>query len=228
MSENSTDTISTGSISSDDRLAMAPPFLRIPIEVRDQIYKLVLISDRPLSVVKQNREAGCRSARRNGHGFRPTEGQDDREVMEGRSLIAIMFTCRQIYREAGPNYYRENTFLLKTDKILDNWITSIGDACRKEIQSIILCAFDQVGNIIIPKLTGLRRLELSVDNIHVGLSFCTTCSRMESLEDFRISRTGARADLSSEGEEFLVSRDRALELWVNDSTAKLRRNKEEG
>ncbi|KAI9878022.1 MAG: hypothetical protein M1830_002142 [Pleopsidium flavum] len=179
---------------------MTSPFFRIPVEIRDRIYKLVLTSTKPIRVVKQNRQQLCRSALRSGRALRPTEEQDDRKVLEGRSRLAILFTCRQIYNEAVPNYYRENTFVIDNVKILDDFITTIGDACRSEVRSIIYCSMSKASAKLLPKLTGLRRLELRLTTHPVDRSLRDVCQSLESLVTFKLRRSYCRYDSDLESE----------------------------
>jgi len=162
---------------------MSFPFFRIPIEIRDRIYKLVLTSTEPVCVVKQNRHHRCRSALRSGRALRPTEDQDDRKVLEGHSQLAILFTCRQVYNEAVPNYYHVNTFVIRNVKILDDFITTIGEACRREVRSIVYCSITmtKASAKLLPKLTGLRKLELILSSVPVDRSLHELCEGMEIL-----------------------------------------------
>ncbi|KAL2880960.1 hypothetical protein SGCOL_003612 [Colletotrichum sp. CLE4] len=67
------------------------PFLRIPLEIREDIYKYILVADEPIRV----RQGWSAVYPRNRPGI-PTD---------------LLLTCRQVRREALNTLYGENTFL---------------------------------------------------------------------------------------------------------------------
>ncbi|KXH60687.1 hypothetical protein CSAL01_11227 [Colletotrichum salicis] len=67
------------------------PFLRIPLEIREDIYKYILVADEPIRV----RQGWSAVYPRNRPGIRTD----------------LLLTCRQVRREALNTLYGENTFL---------------------------------------------------------------------------------------------------------------------
>lgn len=167
---------------------MAFPFLRLPIEIRDCIYKLVLTSPEPIVLRPQKRQQRRRSTLRSGRALRPAEEQDDRKVLEGRSQLAILFTCRQVYNEAVLNYYRMNTFYTEDVKVLEEFMDTIGEECRKEVASMDLSlCMSRVPLKLLPQLTGLRKLSLNFYLFQFGASPFRFCESMESLEVLKLA-----------------------------------------
>jgi len=167
---------------------MGFPFLQLPVEIRDCIYKLILTSPESIVLRPQKRKQQRRSTLRSGRAFRPAEAQDDRKVLEGRSQLAILFTCRQIYNEAVPNYYRMNTFYTEDVRVLEEFLDTIGEACRKEITSMDLsqCMSRTVLKLL-PQLNGLRELNLSYSLFELGACPYKFCETMESLQVVKLA-----------------------------------------
>lgn len=167
---------------------MVFPFLQLPVEIRDCIYKLVLTSPETIVLRPQKRKQQRRSTLRSGRAFRPAQEQDDRKVLEGRSQLAILFTCRQIYNEAVPNYYRMNTFYTEDVKVLEEFLDTIGEACRKEITSMDLSqCMSRTGLKLLPQLTGLRELTLNYSLFQFGACPYNFWQTMESLQVVKLA-----------------------------------------
>ncbi len=84
------------------------PLLKLPPEIRNCIWKYVVVKDgciifREYMIYTKSPETGLRS------GDPAKIYQKDHEPRQ-TSLLAVAFTCRQLYREVTPIYYGENIF----------------------------------------------------------------------------------------------------------------------
>lgn len=77
-------------------VAAGPTFLGLPAEVRNMIYRLLLVADRPLGS-------------ENGNEFDDCPELEWAEYGEYHLQPAILCTCRQVYQEAKPILFGENT-----------------------------------------------------------------------------------------------------------------------
>lgn len=83
------------------------PIFRLPLEIRHHIWTYAVVIDRNVVFREYMRYPKSQGGLRYGNpeSLRPNDG-DPRQ----NSLLAIAFTCRQIYWEVSPIYYGENTF----------------------------------------------------------------------------------------------------------------------
>ena len=101
--------------------APTPPFplLKLPAEIRNRIWTLVVVKVKRV-VIK-------------GNSHRETSGRHLHPT-----TIALVFTCRQIYREVTPIYYSENLFHFHHGaiSILREFAAAIGPANAKSITAV--------------------------------------------------------------------------------------------
>ena len=87
------------------------PVMSLPVEVRQKIWKMVMIFDRPIPIEPHSRYSSAPSNRRTGKKVKP-------HVIEQKShIFALPSTCRQSYLEATPIYYGMNTFTTTIDSM---------------------------------------------------------------------------------------------------------------
>ena len=107
------------------------PLLRLPAEIRDCIWKYVVVNDgdiviRQFILYKKSPETGLRS------GSAEKVYIVDEEPRQ-TSLLAVAFTCRRLYLEVTPVYYSDNVFrpdfydlMLRGDKSVREFANAIG------------------------------------------------------------------------------------------------------
>lgn len=83
-------------------------FSKLPGELRNNIYKLLLVSDENITPERQLLGAS-NSFKQEFRDGKPITGLD----------VTLLRTCRAIYREALPLLYEKNVF--KVDKCLSSW-----------------------------------------------------------------------------------------------------------
>ena len=104
-------------------------------------------------------------------------------------MLTILFTCRQIYNEAVPTYYRLNTFYTADVRVLREFVDTIGDACRKEVASMDLSdCLSRLAPKIVLQLTGLRNLVFNLYAFPDGDFLLEFCDSMKSLEFLDLGR----------------------------------------
>ncbi|KAF2118390.1 hypothetical protein BDV96DRAFT_643637 [Lophiotrema nucula] len=108
------------------------PFLRLPGEIRNQIYN-ELLSER---VIKINR--GKMHKNHQQWGTRVYGGQkiDHATRPAPAATLALLSTCRQIYYETATTFYRSNTFSFDTEKDMMDWAPTLQPAQLGAIQTI--------------------------------------------------------------------------------------------
>ncbi|MCJ1253654.1 hypothetical protein MMC24_001466 [Lignoscripta atroalba] len=110
-------------------------FLRLPTEVRINIYKYVVIADHPIAIrPRQPKDCGS-SITRSGRPMRPGVDEIERNTRE-ISHLAVAFTCRQIYAEAAPIYYAKNQFTFFRAPDVGNFAETIGHGNQQLISVI--------------------------------------------------------------------------------------------
>lgn len=81
-----------------DHVAAGPSFLDLPAEVRNMIYRLLLVADQPLG-----------SGATESEDIYDASGLEWAKFREYHLQPAILCTCRQVYQEARPLLIGENT-----------------------------------------------------------------------------------------------------------------------
>ncbi|KAL8855101.1 MAG: hypothetical protein Q9221_000007 [Calogaya cf. arnoldii] len=104
------------------------PLLALPPEVRMSILSYVLVSPTPIRVRNHIRPMPRRSKLRSGKELKTMQHAADEKRL--RSQYAVAWTCRQMYWEAAPIYYAQNTFSLTIARwgfLRRNWLKNIGE-----------------------------------------------------------------------------------------------------
>ena len=84
------------------------PILRLPAEIRNQIWRYVVVKDGEVVYRDHKRQDQTPESRlRSGNLIKSHQEDDERRRS---SQLAIASTCRQIYLEVTPIYYGENVF----------------------------------------------------------------------------------------------------------------------
>lgn len=115
---------------------LTPYFFSLPLEIRQRIYALVL-----MSLVKRGkgpapvmiRPGGCYMSR-----IRP-------------SCLPLLRVCRTIHREALPVLYGENVFQVSHPQSALAWLNAIGAANVGLVRSICIYAHSVVDNALWPR-----------------------------------------------------------------------------
>ncbi|KAL2128760.1 hypothetical protein VTI74DRAFT_8695 [Chaetomium olivicolor] len=79
-----------------------PPLLRVPGEIRNQIYQSLVVFLEPVHIYRE-------SYRNNGNNEPPLQ-----HSVSSFSLTSLFLTCRQIHAEASAMFYSQNIFALPT------------------------------------------------------------------------------------------------------------------
>lgn len=109
------------------------PIMQLPVEVRQKIWKSVMIFDKPISVEPHGRVLSQPSYLRSGKQVKMHVVEQEQRKL--RSHFALASTCRQIYLEVVPIYYGTNTFILDS-KHWVHFLKTIGAENVRAITSI--------------------------------------------------------------------------------------------
>lgn len=139
-------------------------FIHLPSELRIKIYKFAFIGDRDhdkgLQIARQVGRLPPKSRLRSGKSIRPFS-EDVREnlnALQGTPIIAIAFTCREIYLEAAPIYYGSIIWHFSSRRWLTRFLETLGR--KNKIQGIGLRIIEAVRHIRI-KLRSSRMMALA-------------------------------------------------------------------
>lgn len=86
-------------------------FLQLPAELRVEIYRLAFVGDRNhhegYEIGRPVGRMPPKSRLRSGKSIRPfsEDVRESQRALDGTPILAIAFTCRQVYLEAAPIYY---------------------------------------------------------------------------------------------------------------------------
>ncbi|KAA6414526.1 MAG: hypothetical protein FRX48_01275 [Lasallia pustulata] len=105
-----TSTIMTANRTRNNPATKPFPFLKLPVEIRTHIYKLVLIFEEPIKIDRRPRRLVPKSTTRSGKSLRSKTDEAYRSAISGNSALAITASCRQVYLEAVSIYYAYNAF----------------------------------------------------------------------------------------------------------------------
>lgn len=109
------------------------PIMQLPVEVRQKIWKSVMIFDKPISVEHHDRVLSQPIYLRSGKQVKMhIIEQEQRRLC---SPFTLASTCRQIYLEVVPIYYGTNTFILDSKHCL-HFLKTIGAENVRAITSI--------------------------------------------------------------------------------------------
>lgn len=143
------------------------PFQRLPTEVRHMIYKLVMCKPH-MAYAKYNIvgsfEAGKTSTTRSGKAIRPRQ-LPPYETAPGK--LALAFTCRQLYLEAGPIWYANTAFQFRNPRSMQEFLAAIGPANMRAIRYV-----------------GLHFENRSEQEGHAGV--CDLYNRLGSVRDLEV------------------------------------------
>lgn len=102
------------------------PFLKLPVEIRTRIYKLVLIFEEPIKIDRRLRRLVPKSTTRSGKSLRSKTDEAYRSAISGYSALAIKASCRQVYLEAVSIYYAYNAFECVRQAAFSEFLADIG------------------------------------------------------------------------------------------------------
>lgn len=163
---------------------------QLPIEVRQKIWKSVMVFDEPILVEPHGRILSAPSHLRSGKQVKIHVMEQEQQRLS--SQFALASTCRQVYLEVAPIYYGLNTFNI-ISKDLIHFLKAIGPENVRSIH-LIQWSLHKLDYSWIP------RLSLYLDDTRLpGLRSLRVCLEM-------LSERRARAPFcSSEFQEVLES-----------------------
>lgn len=100
----------------------ASPLARLPAELRNRIYEVILVYDNPTWIAVYLMHARL---------FRQRSSRP-------RHVLALVLTCKQLNAEAGSLHYALNTFTLYHDVSLRKWCYAIGERNTKDLRTVIV------------------------------------------------------------------------------------------
>lgn len=142
------------------------PVLDLPPEIRNRIWRFVVVTDEPVKVIHHGRaELAGRFRPSKLRSGKEIESHRKDDIMRCSSILTVAFTCRRAYLEITPIYYSKNTFLFDDGNFspMAAFTTAIG---QKNAQSITFAS------LVIPHwqrapdmacLSGLQRLDVEYD-----------------------------------------------------------------
>ncbi|CAD6576547.1 MAG: hypothetical protein ASARMPREDX12_005274 [Alectoria sarmentosa] len=148
------------------------PVLRLPPEIRNHIWRYVVVKDREVTFRRRIRQPLLLEKWLRSGKPRRSQQKLQQEVEERwlSSQLAVAFTCRQLYLEVAPIYYGENTFqphpgdewdILKYRRIIEHFTDAIGSRNASTIPELHLShGWDLVHIHNLSLLPGLKRLYL--------------------------------------------------------------------
>ena len=147
------------------------PILRLPPEIRNRIWRYVLIKDEDIVVCVHGRrqrllQALVPSRLRFGKEIQGHKEDDERRI--NSTQLALALTSRQLYLEAALIYYSENTFHFLSacrsngaDSMLEKFTTAIGS---QNAGSITAGRFHDIHSLVsqdLSVLPGLKQLTVT-------------------------------------------------------------------
>ncbi|MCJ1370585.1 hypothetical protein MMC20_001798 [Loxospora ochrophaea] len=191
------------------------PFWKLPGELRNQIYALVLKSEKPCylsrrdrsrrfpSLADRNSKPACFGSCTQNYGsdwnqntFKKSWREECQEwycFCPGVSRIPLLAVCRGFYLEGAGHYYGSTTFIA-TAKTFEKFAEAIGPICTQHLQRICLVNLEcKVGVLATPSLfRNLTTIELAniqypPRSAEVNLPV-TMLSQMPCLKEIRVSR----------------------------------------
>lgn len=139
-------------------------FLQLPLELRIKIYRLAFIGFRDhhkgYEVGRPVGRMPRRSRLRSGKSIRPfsEDVRENQRALEGTPILAIAFTCRQVYLEAAPIYYGGIIWHFRSRQWLRRFWETLGP--KNKIQGIGMGILEAVRYIRI-KLHSSRMVALA-------------------------------------------------------------------
>ncbi|KAI9702353.1 MAG: hypothetical protein M1836_000832 [Candelina mexicana] len=114
------------------------PFLKLPPEIRNQIYRLVLVY--PSMMVSPQVAMPNLSGKKTGRkqfGIR-CEPRSQEGYIPPQVALSLFSVCRQIYQESMPLFYHENHFYVWSGSDLQSFLLRIGSERRSWIREMTL------------------------------------------------------------------------------------------
>ncbi|KAI0834181.1 hypothetical protein F5Y06DRAFT_279621 [Hypoxylon sp. FL0890] len=126
----------------DDDKRISSPFLRLPCELRCEIYKYLLCSPDPIMISPLNRQLHVRPANRL---IRRNQNTVLIRTSHGMPYIEILHVCSKINLEATPILYQCNTFFVNVGhwKTMDENIPFLWNLRHSSISSLSSITFVQ-------------------------------------------------------------------------------------
>ncbi|EPE24517.1 hypothetical protein GLAREA_08369 [Glarea lozoyensis ATCC 20868] len=137
------------------------PFMSLPVEIRLQIYDLLLVSRLPGS------PCGIPDAVRNTNQMKISLDKFHRLWVETMTA-GIVRTCREVYNEANPILYSQNVFqIIEPERVLQ-YITQIGHSNLKSLRYLNfsvkwdskLSSWLELLHTLAEEASGLRKIEI--------------------------------------------------------------------
>ena len=122
------------------RTIRKPPLLRLPRELRDIIYKHVLVTTTPLELAPF-KDCVYSTRRSSGQWIESDQFHSSKWRNKNCKLTLFLRTCRQIYQEASPIYYAQ-PFRFSDEAgwiVLYYWLKAIGPRNRILVKDITVC-----------------------------------------------------------------------------------------
>lgn len=158
---------------------MAFPLLRLPVEIRTSIYKLVCIVEEPIKITKRYRTPVHQSTTRSGKSLRIKTDKAYRNASSGRSALALTASCRQVYLESISLYYAGNTFECLSQHAFSDFLNDIGTTNRQLVPNIRMAASNFR---YLRQLTGVKSLLITVKDF--ASAYHLPCCVPGALQDF--------------------------------------------
>jgi hypothetical protein len=107
--------------------------MQLPVELRQKIWKSVMVFDGPIPVEPHGRILSAPSHLRSGRQVKIHI--IEQELQRLSSQFALASTCRQVYLEVAPIYYGMNTFTVPS-KYLVRFLNAIGAENIRSLTSV--------------------------------------------------------------------------------------------
>ncbi len=154
------------------------PFILLPAELRNNIYRLALTCD-SVTVVPENSEPPCLSSSLYHHSSLSKSGRaftigvssmTRSSWMPPLLMLGLLGVCRQIYQEAEAFFYFENRFQFHSPEMLGTFLRGIGPRRRRWIREITLPYPDTKHPLPFEMLASCGRL--SILHVHLCMTDC--------------------------------------------------------
>ena len=158
-------------------------FLKLPPEVRKQIYELILYRNCPPYLVGPSKPGQLKDSNSNGKERPNATIIPPPDVAHDMSskCFNILLTCREIFMEAYQIYYRVNVFYFSGLEVMTKFLQNIGAARRQELVEVHLSWTD----FAISTVRGLRLLKTCRNLKAVGIHGFFPTSEMVALKEVR-------------------------------------------
>jgi hypothetical protein len=205
--------------------------LDLPVEIRLEIYDLLLVS--PLDRDQKTSWAITKA-------YKKITVQ-----------VNVLRTCKQVYYEAVSILYSRNLFRIASPKESLEFISQIGPANAKNIRSMFIAVYNTVGlaewmkffDVLVEQVTGLRSLELhwsvlyGAPPIVIGfgndVNFIRSLARIQGLRALRISGFFAKnwtsymsekmnVQVQAQGGYVVAKESKGMEIYMREGVKKFK------